>query len=128
MNLFLILLFMNYEYNFLYICNSYESSYDPRVTIFVPFPILLRSSSLTTLGEIISSRIKFCEIQQMKMYCDNQTTLYVASNLVFHERTKHIELDYHFIWEKMLSKEVCTEFVGSSDQLTIMLTKSLRGP
>jgi len=64
----------------------------------------------------------------MKMYFNNQAALHIASNPVFHERTKHLEIDCHFIREKLLAKEICTEFVGSNDQLANMLTKSLREP
>jgi len=67
-------------------------------------------------------QLDFFEIQQMNMYCDEETALYIASNLVFHERTKRIEIDSHFIREKLLSKEICIEFVGSNDQLADMLT------
>jgi len=70
--------------------------------------------------------LSFCDIQTMKMYCDNQAALHIASNPVLHERTKHIEIDCHFVREKLLAKEICTEFVGSNDQLADMLTKSLR--
>ncbi|KAG5009726.1 hypothetical protein JHK87_018241 [Glycine soja] len=72
--------------------------------------------------------LRFCEVGQMKLYCDNQAALHIASNPVFHERTKHIEIDCHFIREKLLSKEIITEFISSNDQPVDILTKSLRGP
>lgn len=34
-------------------------------------------------------------------YCDNQTTLYIASNTVLYKQSKHIEIDCHFVWEKI---------------------------
>ena len=72
--------------------------------------------------------LKFAEVSQMKLFCDNQAALHIASNPVFHERTKHIEVDCHFIREKVLSGCIATDYVRSNDQLADILTKSLRGP
>ncbi|KAJ3702442.1 hypothetical protein LUZ61_006147 [Rhynchospora tenuis] len=47
------------------------------------------------------SDMKLPHNEPMKMYCDNQVARHIASNPVFHERTKHIEVDCHFIREKV---------------------------
>ena len=72
--------------------------------------------------------LRFGKDEQMKLICDNQAALHISSNPVFHERTKHIEVDCHFIREKIASGCISTSFVNSNDQLEDIFTKSLRGP
>ena len=59
--------------------------------------------------------LRFGKDEQMKLICDNQAALHIASNPVFHERTKHIEVDCHFIREKIASGCMATSFVNSND-------------
>lgn len=56
---------------------------------------------------------------------DNQGSLNLAHNPVYHGRTKHIEVKHHFIREKILSKEICLEYIPTSEQLADILTKAL---
>ena len=87
----------------------------------------LATCKLIWINQLIHE-LKFVEVSQLKLLCDNQTTIYIASNPVFHERIKHIEIDYHFVQEKVLSSCIVTSYVNSNNQLTNILTKSLKGP
>ena len=63
----------------------------------------------------------------MPMHCDNHATIFIGGNLAFHERTKHIEIDCHFIRDKVLMGVISTPHVSSSDQLADIFTKSVIG-
>jgi len=61
----------------------------------------------------------------MKLYCDNKAAISIAHNPVQHDRTKHVEIDRHFIKEKIEAGAICLPFVPTSQQVTDVLTKGL---
>ncbi|RVW53975.1 Retrovirus-related Pol polyprotein from transposon RE1 [Vitis vinifera] len=61
----------------------------------------------------------------MKLYCDNKSAINIVHNPIQHDRTKHIEIDRHFIKEKLEEGVVCMSYVSSEHQLADILTKGL---
>ncbi|KAI5342549.1 hypothetical protein L3X38_010424 [Prunus dulcis] len=57
-----------------------------------------------------------------KLHCDSHYAFEIANNLVQHDRTKHVEVDRHFIKEKLELKLISIPFVPSLEQLADMLT------
>jgi len=57
--------------------------------------------------------------------CHNQTTIKLSKNPVFHDKTKHFEVDWHFIQKKVEKKIVQVDFINTTKQHADMLTKAL---
>lgn len=66
--------------------------------------------------------------QPISVYCDNKSAIYLAHNPIFHERTKHIEIDCHVIREKIQTGLIHLLPVSSAAQLADVLTKPLPAP
>ena len=72
--------------------------------------------------------IKDLDVQCIKphvLYCDNQSAIYIAANLVFHERTKHLEIDCHIVREKLQVGLFKLLPISSKVQVADFFTKSL---
>ncbi|KAL2533125.1 Zinc finger BED domain-containing protein DAYSLEEPER [Abeliophyllum distichum] len=79
---------------------------------------------LTWLRQLLAD-LCIDHIQAATLYCDNQATIHIAANLVYHERTKHIKIDCHIVRERIVRGEIKTAYVPSSDQIADLFTKAL---
>jgi len=59
------------------------------------------------------------------LWCDNLKATFLSVNLVFHARTEHVEVDYHFVCDRVVKKKIQVWFISSNDQLADVLTKPL---
>ncbi|TYH18023.1 hypothetical protein ES288_A05G236600v1 [Gossypium darwinii] len=61
----------------------------------------------------------------MEIFCDNKETITMTKNPTFHNRTKHVDIRYHFIRDLVANGEITLEYYSTQDQLADVLTKSL---
>jgi hypothetical protein len=59
------------------------------------------------------------------VYCDNVSDVYLSTNPVQHQRTKHVEIDFHFVQEKVAIGQVCVLHVPTTSQFADIFTKGL---
>jgi histone deacetylase 1/2 len=63
--------------------------------------------------------------QKPCLWCDNLGATYLSANPVFHARAKHIEIDFYFVRERVLKRQLEVRFISSRDQVADGFTKPL---
>ena len=94
----------------------------------------------STEAEYRGAAVAACEVAWLEMlladlgihvqvpvviYCDNLSSIQLARNPVFHARTKHIEVHYHFIRERVLDGDIDLTYVRTDEQVADIFTKAL---
>ena len=95
-----------------------------------------RSSTEAEYRAVANAVTENCWLHQLALplpkasvvFCDNISSVYMAANPVHHRRTKHIELDIHFVREKVALGELRVLHVPTTKQFADVLTKGLPTP
>jgi hypothetical protein len=65
------------------------------------------------------------KIEMMVVHCDNQSCIKLTENLIFHDRSKNIDMRYHYIRDLVQRKTVKLQYIATSEQVADILTKPL---
>ncbi|KAJ9558067.1 hypothetical protein OSB04_012681, partial [Centaurea solstitialis] len=123
----------------IYVLNHYESlicgqTYPPISTRHgeswsLNFSIIALAdmiAELTWLETLLRElRVPMNQFQVPTLWCDNLGATYLSANPVFHARTKHVEVDFHFIREKVGEGKFSVQFISTHDQIVDVFTKPL---
>jgi hypothetical protein len=63
--------------------------------------------------------------EPIPIFCDNTSTISISKIPVVHSKTKHIPIKFHFLRERVMSKVIKVEYVGTKDQIVDVFTKPL---
>ncbi|RXI04818.1 hypothetical protein DVH24_039092 [Malus domestica] len=88
-------------------------------------------STISAELDWIQQLLEFLHVQPARppvLFCDNPSAIALSFNPVQHQRTKHIEIDVHFVRERVAQTKFCVQFVSSREQFADILTKGLSTP
>jgi hypothetical protein len=99
--------------------------------------VISRSSAEAEYRIVTNDVVEACWLRQLHVelhnplsratlvYCDNVSAVYLSTNLVQHQRTKHVEIDLHFVRERVAVRNVHVLHVSMTSQFADIFTKGL---
>jgi len=75
--------------------------------------------------QVLLRELGISQARPPSLWCDNIGATYLSANPIFHRRTKHVEVDYHFVRERVSTRQLDVRFISSKDQLADIMTKPL---
>jgi histone deacetylase 1/2 len=71
------------------------------------------------------SELRISSSSMTTLWCDNLGATFLSANPMFHACTKHVEVDYHFVRDRVAKREIQVQYISFKDQLADVLTKPL---
>ena len=105
--------------------NSKKQSSTSRSSCESEYRALAQCSCEAVWLRRLLSELRILDDKPTHIYCDNQSNIKLSYNPVFHERSKHFEVDYHFTRQKVESNVIKVDFISSQMQPADILTKAL---
>jgi hypothetical protein len=78
--------------------------------------------------QVLLRELRISQSRAPTLWCDNIGATYLSANPIFHRRSKHIEVDYHFVRERVATKQLEVRPISNKDHLADTLTKPLAAP
>jgi hypothetical protein len=105
--------------------NSKKQSSTSRSSCEFEYRALAQCSCKAVWIRRLLEELKILDNKPTHLYCDNQGSIKLSYNPMFHEKSKHFEIDFHFIRQKVEDNIIKVEFIPSQEQPADILTKSL---
>ena len=105
--------------------NSKKQSSTSRSSCESEYRALAQCSCEAVWIRRLLEELRFLDEKPTYLYCDNQSSIKLSYNPVFHERSKHFEIDYHFTRKKVEDNTIKVEFISSQEQPADILTKPM---
>ena len=107
---------------------SWSSKKQPTVSLSsteAEYKALCNATCETVWLQRILEDIGNKQLKPTVLQCDNQSSIKLAHNPIYHARTKHIEIQHHFVREKILEKEIDLIYCKTIDNVADIFTKAL---
>jgi hypothetical protein len=75
--------------------------------------------------QVLLRELEISQNRPPNLWCDNIGATYLTANPIFHRRMKHVEVDYHFVHERVASRQLDVRIISSKDQVADIMTKPL---